>query len=47
MDAESRQRAMQTIATNVEEALHVKHQVGKFLKNSENFLKFLSLEVVV
>ncbi|CAK5074068.1 unnamed protein product [Meloidogyne enterolobii] len=28
LDAESRQRAMQTIATNVEEALHVKHQLG-------------------
>uniref|UniRef100_A0A915E4N9 Innexin n=1 Tax=Ditylenchus dipsaci TaxID=166011 RepID=A0A915E4N9_9BILA len=27
LDSESRNRAMQTIATNVEEALHVKHQV--------------------
>lgn len=27
LDLESRNRALQTIATNVEEALHVKHQV--------------------
>ncbi|EPB75569.1 Innexin [Ancylostoma ceylanicum] len=28
LDLESRNRALQTIATNVEEALHVKHQVN-------------------
>ncbi|VDD98088.1 unnamed protein product [Enterobius vermicularis] len=27
LDLDSRNRALQTIATNVEEALHVKHQV--------------------
>lgn len=31
LDQDSRSRAMKTIATNVEEALHVKHQVCKFL----------------
>lgn len=28
LDLESRNRALQTIATNVEEALHIKHQLG-------------------
>ncbi|KAK6765611.1 hypothetical protein RB195_025494 [Necator americanus] len=38
LDLESRNRALQTIATNVEEALHVKHQVM-----SGNRLKLLNL----
>jgi hypothetical protein len=38
LDLESRTRALQTIATNVEEALHVKHQLG-----GGNRLKLLNL----
>lgn len=37
LDAESRKRAFQTIAANIEESLHIKHQVGT------NKLKLLNL----
>lgn len=42
LDSESRQRAVQTIATNVEESLHVKHQVNFFLNIlfTQKFLLF-------
>ncbi|VDO36005.1 unnamed protein product [Haemonchus placei] len=47
LDLESRNRALQTIATNVEEALHVKHQVVKLSKLWKNPLRPLLLESII